>query len=285
MDITLDNVDFDKIYEIPVTDEDLGTPEREGKIHKHPGNRAISIPHVNEIKADITPLNWKNFSPIEVNIRTMHILDGQHRWQAFISLDDERKSSGICLQIKFYDIPEDEELDLIRDKNTKNRNWTTKAFAESNRAMDNCKEINLLYEFCDNHEKCHKVKKDGSIGARNLGYGGAFLWGYLPGKEIKTGKFAGDKKLTKYKIDNADLLYKEVEALIKALKYEKTSTWYERFAQAWYAIHKDEECCDQLRKIGLDTVCKNIEANPIAEQTTNKNEWFDYFKKTGLELE
>ena len=26
MDVTLDNVDFDKIYEIPVTDEDLGTP-------------------------------------------------------------------------------------------------------------------------------------------------------------------------------------------------------------------------------------------------------------------
>ena len=285
MDITRENVIFDKIYEIPVTDPDLGTPEHEEKLHRHPGNRAISLHHVKEIRNAINPTNWRNFSPIEVNIRTMCILDGQHRWQAFVTLDDEKKNHGICLQIKFYDILEEKELELIRDKNTKNKNWTTKAFAESNRAIGTCNEITWLYEFCNNHEKCHKSKKDGSIGAPNLGYGGAFLWGKLPNAALKNpSKFRGSLKLSRRKIDEADALYKEVDMLVDALGYTTTSTWYERFAQAWYEIHKDEECSEQLRDIGLTTVCNNLKANPIAQQTTNKNEWFDYFKEIGLGL-
>lgn len=283
MDITKENVDLTRVYQIPANDPDLGCDGNEVFLKKNKLNRAINDAHVAEIRSAITKDNWTLFAPIEVNINTGAILDGQHRWKAFTSLDDSLKND-VCLQIRFYDIPENEEIDVIRAKNTNNKNWTIKAFVDSNKRAGNCKEINILYDFCDTHERCHKVKKNGKTGSRNLGYGAAFLWGYTPNRSLKTGKFTGSDALSQRRVEAADKMYKEVDKIIDALGYTTTTTWYERLAQAWFEINRDDECRDKLNDIGMLTVCSNISENKIGQPTSNKNEWFDYLKNIGLQL-
>ena len=274
--ITVQNCRTDVVYEISANDPDFET-----KFQRNNLNRLIAKNHVSEIRSSITDSSWEMFSPIEVNINTWNVIDGQHRLDAFSTLSDDIKKNAY-LRVIFYKLKPEDEIELIKSKNTKNKNWTVKVFAESNMRSGKCKELTMLYDFCKNHPKCRRNKKGGP-GSENLGYGSAFLWGTTPTKALKSGKFTGAYSINANTVKFADELYKEVDKMLEAFDWEKTATWYERFAQAWRHVRTTPGDVERFKDIGLNNVITNLKADLIP-LTTDRDEWITWFERIGLGL-
>ena len=94
--ITVQNCRTDVVYEISANDPDFET-----KFQRNNLNRLIAKNHVSEIRSSITDSSWEMFSPIEVNINTWNVIDGQHRLDAFSTLSDDIKKNAY-LRVIFY---------------------------------------------------------------------------------------------------------------------------------------------------------------------------------------
>lgn len=91
------------------------------KLTFHPCNRPIGEAHVKRLMKSMED-NFRLFnagSVLRVGINTGHLIDGQHRREAFFRLLDEGKiPKDSTMGVIFIDIAPEDELDFIRDIHT-----------------------------------------------------------------------------------------------------------------------------------------------------------------------
>lgn len=261
MKITKENVDYKRIYDLSKADcEELGIVLN--------GVRLTDKKHIKEICDPILNSN-PYISCIEVDINTMGVVDGQHRFEAYkIAWDNGYNGT---MEVRFLDIPQEIHNEVVRDKNIHSKNWTIKDYKRA--AMLNGNEAMVkINEFCMTHNLLHgKVKKDGTAPIKDR-YAMAFLKGANVTNEIKNNTL----RITKDDIEYAEQIYGEVERLLKELQFNTTAAWFESFVQAWYDIRRDARLVKRFDNITLENFYNEVYTMERAT-TTSKYEWRERF--------
>lgn len=259
--ITKENVDYKRIYDLTKDDcERLGI--------KLNGIRLTDEKHIKEIARPI--IHDKPFiSCIEIDINTMGVIDGQHRFEAYQTAW-ENGFKG-TMEVRFLDIPQDKHDEIVRDKNIHSKNWTIKdykyaALKNGNPAM------RTINDFCMSHDLLHgKIKKDGTAPIKDR-YAMAFLKGANVTPEIKNNTL----KISKDDVEYAEILYNEITILLEELQFKSISSWFEPFIQAWYDIRRDSRLTKRFENISMDNFYRNVNKMDRAT-TTSKVEWKERF--------
>lgn len=261
MVINKENVDYKKIYDLTEQDcTDLGIVLN--------GVRLCDERHIKEIANPI--INSAPFIPcIEVDINTMGIVDGQHRFEAY----KRAWSSGFTgtIEVRFLDIPQEIYSDVVRDKNIHSKNWTIKDYKRA-ALLNGNPAMTRINEFCMSHDLLHgKVKKDGTAPIKDR-YAMAFLKGANVTNEIKNCTL----KITNDDIEYAEQIYTEVENLLRELQFKSTAAWFESFVQAWYDVRRDNRLVKRFESVGLENYYAEVH-NMERATTTSKYEWIERF--------
>lgn len=261
INITKENVDYKKIYDLTFEDcEKLGITLN--------GVRLTDNKHIKEIAYPI--LNSTPFiSCIEVDVNTMGVVDGQHRFEAY-KLAWQSGYNG-TMEVRFLDIPKEQYNDVVRDKNIHSKNWTVKDYIRAAQLNEN-PAMAIIDEFCLSHNLLHgKVKKDGST-PKKYRYAMAFLKGANVTNEIKNSTL----KINKDDIEYAEELYDEVERLLIELQFKPSGTWFEAFVQAWYDIRRDTRLVKRFNNISIEHFYNEVYSMDRAT-STSKYEWKERF--------
>ena len=261
MNITKENVDYKRIYDLTKVDCDkLGI--------KLNGVRLTDERHIKEIAEPI--INSQPFiSCIEVDINTMGVADGQHRFEAYKKAWEHGYKG--TMEVRFLDIPSHCYNDVVRDKNIHSKNWTIKDYKRA--AMLNGNPAMLkINEFCMSHDLLHgKIKKDGTAPIKDR-YAMAFLKGANVTNEIKNGTL----KISNDDIEYAEDIYKEVVILLNELQFKSTAAWFESFVQAWYDIRRDARLMKRFENVGMEYFYNEVHCMERAT-TSSKYEWKERF--------
>ena len=187
-------------------------------------NRQINHGHVSKIK-EMMILHFKNFPPISVNKRTHHIVDGQHRLEAYQKLVDSGEfSSETTIPVMYCDIPEDEEHIAIIDANTTSKNWSLDDFMVSY-AVEN-PEYKKLDVWAKSHSLCHDGKKS------KFRYAAAILKGENSVKTLKSGKFC----ITNEDYKNVEAIHSELIEILEVLNKPDNGSFIESIALSWSKV-------------------------------------------------
>ena len=269
MKITKHNVDYHKIYELTQSDVD-------GLFHN--GIRDLYEKHVKEIESDILNGRAKFMAPVEININTGGVIDGNHRFKA--ACNAWEKGSNFKLEAIFRDISPEEEADIIVKKNTSQKSWGQKDFKHKLLVEGN-KSAKRLNDFCLQHAMLHgKKKKDGTCVTKDR-YAMALLRGQNVTKELISGtiEIIGDD------VEFGEQLYNEAETLYKILGFQSTGTWFEYFLQGWYEFRSSNKFCKRLEKFGLDRYYEAMVDNFEREKVNSKAIYTQRFVSVLTELE
>lgn len=268
--------DFKKIYDLT---------KEESEKYSLNGIRLINDKHVNEIYASIMS-GATYIPPVEININTMGIIDGQHRFMAYKKAWDNGYEG--TMEARFLDIPVDDEPMVIQEKNTHSKNWTITDFRRASSRNGNSAVI-ALEEFAKKHSLCHgklkytdrtKEEIDWDKTAIKERYAMAFLKGTNVSKELKENKL----KISKDDIEYAESIYPEVERLMAEAQFNKTAAWFESFVQAWFDFRRDIRYVKRMNNVGLENYYKYVNTMDRFT-TTSKDEWDERFKNILLVTE
>jgi hypothetical protein len=268
--ITKENVDYNRIYRF--TKEDVDG-------YYHNGIRTLYEPHVKEIESDIINGKAKYMAPIEINVNTGGVIDGNHRFKA--TKNAWEKGSDFVIEAIFRDISAEEENDIIVKKNTSQKSWTQKDFKHK-LLLEGNKSAMRLNDFCLSHDILHgKQKKDGTIPTKDR-YAMALLRGQNITKEITNGTVV----ITDEDVEFGEQLYKEVTKLYDILGYQSMGGgWFEYFLQGWYDFRSNNKYCKRVEKIGLDKYFEGIAEHFENEKIMSKAAYTDRFVAVLIELE
>ena len=211
----------------------------------------------------------KYIAPIRIDINTLEIEDGQHRYMAF--LEAWGKGSKEKMKVIFEEFPETakQKLKVISDIQNQ-KAWTIKDFAHLNMTLQD--ENTLKFnDFAINHPLCMNKYKNNI----NNRYTCAFLFG-----TDKTNKIVKNELIVTDEIlEDGHKLYEEVNKFVNIMKCE-ISTWFEAFVKAWYEIRHRECYNAMIYEIGFTTVItefeKIISENGIS-LFTKKEDWIKLF--------
>lgn len=208
-------------------------------------------------------------APIRVDIKTLEVEDGQHRYIAF--LNAWAKGSNAKMKVIFENFPVDpkKKLKVISDIQNQ-KAWTIKDFAHLNMTLND--ENTLKFNnFAITHTMCMNKNKN-SINNR---YTCAFLFG-----TDKTNKIIKNELIVTDEIlEEAHKLYEEVEKLAQIVNKEQ-STWFEGFVKAWYDVRHTECFNTMIYEVGFNTILeeftKHINENG-SNLYTKKIDWLKLF--------
>lgn len=181
------------------------------------GNRVINKLHVKNIAEQMVEY-LEFFPPITVNDVTNHIVDGQHRANAFKQLIENRRlPEDSTLFVMHVNCSEDEEKILIVNANTNSKNWTLSDFIH--RYAKENDNYALLESWCA--DKSHPLLHENASGKKSKTYRYRFASAILKGKscqkELKDGSFSVTDD--EYAIGNN--VYNELSELFKILVTKK----------------------------------------------------------------
>jgi len=268
--ITKDNVDYDKIYRF--TKEDVDG-------YYHNGIRTLYEPHIKEIESDIMNGKAKFMAPIEINVNTGGVIDGNHRFKA--AKNAWEKGSNFVIEAIFRDISAEEENDIIVKKNTSQKSWTQKDFKHK-LLLEGNKSAKRLNDFCLSHDILHgKQKKDGTIPTKDR-----YAMALLRGQNITKDIINGSVIISDEDVEFGEQLYKEVIKLYEILGYQSMGGgWFEYFLQGWYDFRSNNKYCKRLDKFGMDKYYEAIVDHFENEKIMSKAAYTDRFVSVLIELE
>lgn len=245
-------------------------------------NRDLKKGHIKEINKAIEEGEYKSkyIAPIRVDINSLKVLDGQHRYEAFKQA--WKNGSTESMKVIFEDLPEDEreKLDVVVDINSTTSNWSINAYQKRLKEEGN-KYILNVEEFGKTHTLCQKKNKKGDI----IGYNPRYVYAIVMGRNITNEVKDGSIKVTDKDIEFGKQMHHELDMIIKALNYE-LNTWFESFAYAWHNIRKNDRANSALvDEIGIGTICENIKDYFKGWQlVTRKTEWENRFRTAIWEI-
>lgn len=269
---TIENVDYYRIYCFR-NDPNFGFFK---------ANRDFSKKHIKDIDKAIENGNYKAkyIAPVRVDINTLNITDGQHRYEAFKKA--WKNGSDEIMKVIFEDLPEDEKekLDVIVDINSSTSNWSINAYQKRLREEGN-KHILNIEEFGKTHALCQKVNSKGEV----TGFYPRYVYAIVMGRNISNDVKNGTIKVTDSDIEFGEQMHYELDRLVDALGYE-INNWFESFAFAWYNIRKNDKANSALiDELGIDTICQNIKTHFEGWQVvTRKTDWENRFRAAIWEI-
>lgn len=197
------------------------------------GNRTINGLHVKHI-AEQMEGDLKFFPPITVNRVTNHIIDGQHRLEAFKSLVQNGKiPEDSTISIMYVECSVEEERELTINANVNTKKWSLDDYIQSF-AHDN-EEYSKLIAWCKSHpmmyENQHTPGSKKTKGSYRYRFAAAILTGKTCQKSLKDGSFSATED--EYAV--GEVVYNELKSIFdllgkgKAANLEKVATlWHER---------------------------------------------------------
>lgn len=268
--ITKKNVDYSRIYKLTSADVD-------GYFHN--GIRDLYENHVKEIESDILNGRAKYMAPVEININTGGVIDGNHRFKA--AKNAWEKGSDFVLEAIFRDITPEEEADIIVKKNTSQKSWTKNDFKHKLLVEGN-KSARRLNDFCLNHDMLHgkKKKKDGTYATKDR-----YAMALLRGQNITNELINGRVEISDDDVEFGEQLYNEAVTLYDILGFQSTGGWFEFFLQGWYEFRSNNKYCKRLDKFGLDRYYEAMVDNFEREKVNSKAIYLERFVSVLTELE
>lgn len=237
----------------------------------HPQNRNIDRGHLQKIKAQMKE-SFDLIPPITVNLRTNHIVDGQHRREGYVQLIQEGElSPRTLLKVMYVDISEDEELDRIIAAQVNSKSWTPADYIHSYIKYGNIHYIKLD-EWAKSHTLTANIKDPSKPKYR---YAAILMKGSTLRKELPNGSFTvTDEELTK-----ADTIHNEVIKLLNLMSKPMTGQWLEQMMLSWFKnrnLHTFTEWTSYIRthKGGLRKL-----------PTATVSDWDALFAKVHSELD
>lgn len=269
---TKENVDYDRIYHFNI----------DPKFAFFKANRDLSKKHIKDIENSIIDGKFKAkyIAPIRVDINTLKVIDGQHRYEAFKK--SWNNGSTEEMRVMFEDLPSDEKvkLDVVVDINSSTTNWSNLAYQKRLREEGN-KHILNIEEFGRIHALCQKVNKKGEV----IGFYPRYVYAIIKGRNITNEVKDGTVNVTDKDIEFGEQMHYELDMLVDALGYE-INTWFESFAYAWYNIRKNDKANSSLiDELSIKVICENIKEYFEGWQlVTRKTEWENRFRTAIWEI-
>ena len=269
---TIENVDYNRIYCF----------RNDPKFGFFKANRDFSKKHIKDIDKAIENGTYKAkyIAPIRVDINTLNVIDGQHRYEAFKKA--WKSGSDEIMKVIFEDLPEDEKekLNVIIDINSSTSNWSIDAYQKKLIEEGN-KHILNIEEFGKTHALCQKVNRKGEV----TGYFPRYVYAIVMGRNLSNDVKNGTIRVTDSDIEFGEQMYYELDRLVSALGY-KINSWFESFAFAWYNIRKNDKANSELiDELGMDVICQNIKSYFEGWQVvTRKTDWENRFRTAIWEI-
>ena len=269
---TIENVDYNRIYCF----------RNDPKFGFFKANRDFSKKHIKDIDKAIENGTYKAkyIAPIRVDINTLKVIDGQHRYEAFKKA--WKNGSDEIMRVYFEDLPEDEKekLDVVVNINSNTINWSINAYQKRLREEGN-KYILNIEEFGKTHALCQKVNRKGEV----TGFYPRYVYAIVMGRNISNDIKNGTISITDSDIEFGEKMHSELDKLVDALDYEINS-WFESFAFAWYNIRKNDKANSALvDELGMDVICQNIKSYFEGWQVvTRKTDWENRFRTAIWEI-
>lgn len=233
------------------------------------GNRPVEEVALKKIIKEIynpETHTWDQLKPIEVNILTNNIIDGQHRLKGFLSkVEDGSLAPDTTIGVHFIEIPEEDELDYI-DIYNQGKHWNlgnhvNKQIVSGN---ENSKKLEV---FCLEHELCHTKKSSGKV-VCHYRAGAAIVTGSRKEVNLKDGTFVfpEENRLV------AEVVHTELMEILSIFPtWTKGKANVEAMAKAWYEVRDRYDFKDWKKAI------KKNHRGPMTMSSTAANSWKQYF--------
>ena len=197
---------------------------------KNQENRKINHPHLERIKKQILA-SAETMPPITINIVTNHIIDGQHRCEAYKNLiENGSLPKDTKIKAMFVQIPVEYEKAAIIDANTNSKNWSVDDYIESY-VKAGIVAYKVLDEWCKNHIL---TSENGKAKYR---YGAAIITGKRCQAVLKEGNFY----FSESELNTADDVHAEMLEIVELFGLKGKGAWLESLAVSWYSVREQHE--------------------------------------------
>lgn len=232
-------------------------------------NRKVKDKHVNEFVNLIKNKEYDEETlvfgliPIIINPVTNHILDGQHRLEAFKkAIKRGLIPENAKILVGFWKISDEcAERDTIIVLNTNSKNWTLEDYLNSYAQMN--EYYAKLRQFCQTHSLCNQ--KNGDVIKLNYRYGAAIIKGKACHSALKNEEFACDEA----ELALAEVIHEEMVQIRQKLEMNYSSTDIEGMATEWHKARKIMSYKDILKV--------NIPQRIMNNKPKNATEWENVF--------
>ena len=233
--------------------------------------------HVREIKDAM--LKGVYMPAITVNVRTNNIIDGQHRWRAWLEAVEDGYSE--CLKVTFVDVPFEQEYDMFRFLNSALSVSNKDVFKVAvNNGITNVVKLN---DFAKSHSPLTWNKHNNKA---KLKFTETVIFG-----SPKTGytKKHGDyEEITGPMLEYANLMADELKQIFDVLKLDLSGSKDTTFAGAWWQfrqrnpytgsyISKNSEAVDKIGLKVFATQLKSYLNKHHGFESLNQTEWNQAF--------
>lgn len=193
-------------------------------------NREINRQHLQKIKKQCME-SFESMPPISVNAVTNHIIDGQHRLQAYQDLVESGYfPKETTIKVMWLEIPVEEEKSEIIEANCNTKNWGIEDYMTSY-AKAGIVSYVRLEEWC----KLHPLTSDN--GKAKFRYGAAIITGRRCQSVLKSGEFT----FTEEEFSRADDVHAELLEIVELLNIRGKGNWIESLAVSWMAVRNQHE--------------------------------------------
>lgn len=191
-------------------------------------NRDTYAAHANDIKHSIATKDALSYiSPVEVNVVTGNVVDGQHRIKAFKeAIAENLIPKDSLLKVYYLSIPKHKEIDVIKDKQNK-RSWGMDDYVKME-IKDGNKNYILLQEFGENHELANNK------GNVKFGYSATFLNGRASYTQLRNGNLT----VTAEQVKRAHILHNEIVRILDAFGLKHNGRHINAVTESWMR-HRD----------------------------------------------
>jgi ParB-like chromosome segregation protein Spo0J len=220
-------------------------------------NRQRNHGHVSKLKEQMKH-SLKNFPPININKLTNHIIDGQHRLEAFQNLV---KSGELpidsTISVMYSNMPEEEEREAVINANTNSKNWSLDDF------MKSFAEVNAEYKKLENWGRNHSLCYDERSRKIKFRYAAAILKRQNCTKILKNGEFF----ISKEDEIKGEEMHSELVEILAVLKKRENGAFIESIVLSWTDVRTLHPFKEWLKELKLKKA--TIDKKPFS----NKKDW------------
>lgn len=226
-------------------------------------NRKLNHAHLQKMKAQ-WQASPQMIPAITVNKVTHNIIDGQHRLKAYQDLiKDGSLEPNTKIEVRFVEVPVDEEKEAIVNANTNSKNWSLDDYITSYVKPGN--DYERLRNWCMNNSLANENNKP------KYRYGAAIIKGKTCQSELKDGTFT----CTLDDLDIADKVHAQMSEIMDICKLTKTGPWVEQMAVSWKEVRNLASFDEWKRSLKKLMKRKSFKEQP----KDNKKNWDKCFNE------
>lgn len=204
-------------------------------------NRDLNYTQVNKIYRglkDPVSTEWR-LGEIYVDIETKEIIDGNNRYYALFKYLSEGGKLKEPIRVLYKKRPDGISVaNAVNLYNSDRKQWTADDYATSMKKQGD-KFVLELDDFCRKNKFLHKEIIDKKTGKKTIKpiyrYGGWFIKGINCSPLLKKNIYSH----TTSEIEEAQVVYNEVEEMLRCLDIDKTGTWFGEFVAAWKGVREE----------------------------------------------